>query len=86
MANLSVLEEVKKFIPYAVKNSVRRKERTGSEEWQKDFDDQLIKMYMGGVKKRRTDIALCEYAKLIAKANGVELPDSIKYFLILLNI
>lgn len=88
MANASVLEELKKFIPYAVQNSVRKKEREqfGSENWIKDFEETLIKMYMDGVKKRKTDKALCEYAKLIAKSNGVELPDSIKYFLILLNI
>ena len=88
MANTSVLEELKKFIPYAVQNSVRRKERLGSnsEEWVKDFDEQLINMYLSGVKRRKSDKALCEYAKLIATANGVELPDNIKYFLILLNI
>lgn len=88
MANSSVLEELTKFIPYAVQNSVRKKEREklGSEEWAKNFEANLIKMYMDGVKKRKTDKALCEYAKLIAKANEVELPDSIKYFLILLNI
>ena len=88
MANTSVLEELKKFIPYAVQNSSRKKEREqfGSELWVSDFETTLIKMYMDGVKKRKTDKALCEYAKLIATANGVELPDSIKYFLILLNI
>jgi hypothetical protein len=86
MANTSVLEELKKFIPYAVQNSVRRKERQGSDQWMKEFDDQLINMYLSGVKKRKSDKALCEYAKLIANANGVELTDNIKYFIILLNI
>lgn len=87
MANSSVLEELKKFIPYAVQNRVRKeREQYGSENWMEDFEANLIKMYMDGVKKRKSDKTLCEYAKLIARANGVELPDSIKYFLILLNI
>ena len=100
MANSIVLEELTKFIPYAVQNSsgplqhqtavllslFHAIEQFGSENWVEDFESTLIKMYMDGVKKHKTDKALCEYAKLIATANGVELPDSIKYFLILLNI
>lgn len=88
MANTSVLEEVKKFIPYAVHNSVRSEDRkkNQSADWVREFENELIKMYMDGVKKRKTDKALCEYAKLISKANQVELPDSIKYFLVLLHL
>jgi len=88
MANKAIVEEVKNFIRYAVKNRANRNDdaKNWSEEGLAEFEEDLIKMLLSGVKQRKTDIALCEYAKLIAKGKGVELSESIRYWMILLNI
>jgi len=88
MANKAIVEEVKNFIRYAVKNRINRNddEKNWTEEGLAEFDEQLIKMLLSGVKQRKSDISLCEYAKLVAKSKGVELPESIRYWIILLSI
>ena len=88
MANKAIVEEVKNFIRYAVKNRANRNDdaKNWSEEGLAEFEEQLINMLLSGVKQRKTDIALCEYAKLVAKSKGVELSESIRYWIVLLNI
>jgi hypothetical protein len=88
MASKEVLEEVKNFIRFAVKNRANRSEdeKNWSAASLEDYDQHLIEILLGGIGKRKTDRALCEYAQLISKSKGVPLPESIGFRLLLFKI
>ena len=88
MASKEVLEEVKNFIRFAVKNRSNRSEdeKNWSVDALEDYEEQLINMLLSGVGKRKTDKALCEYAQLISKSKGVPVTDSIGFWSLLYKI
>lgn len=89
MANKEIVEEVKNFIRFAVKNRKNREEEKKnwtSETKFEEFEEGLIATLTKPITSRKSDRSLCEYAQLVAKSKGVTLSESIGYWLVLLKI
>ena len=86
--NKMIVNEVENFIRLAVKNiNYQAKLENG---WSGDelanYQEELIKILLSGIKRCKTDKALCEYAALISKSKEFPLTEALQYWTLLLKI